>query len=71
MLVLSRKKLESIRIGDEIEVVVLEVGKNRVRLGFRCPSHVAVTRSELIQFDREMVLDMPVETADERELVCA
>ena len=49
MLVLSRKKQESIRIGDNIEVVVLDVGRNRVRLGFRCPPHISITREELRQ----------------------
>jgi carbon storage regulator len=48
MLVLSRKKQESIRIGDDIEVVVLEVARNRVRLGFRCPPNVSITRNELL-----------------------
>jgi carbon storage regulator len=53
MLVLSRKKQESIRIGDDIEVVVLEVARNRVRLGFRCPPHVSITRSELLIGEQE------------------
>jgi carbon storage regulator len=49
MLVLSRKKQEVIRIGDNIEVLVIEVGRNRVRLGFRCPGDVSIARAELPQ----------------------
>jgi len=53
MLVLSRKKQESIRIGDEIEVIVLEISEKRVRLGFRCPGHISVTREEIFQLENE------------------
>lgn len=48
MLVLSRKAGESIRIGTEIEVVVLGVSKGRVRLGFELPQDIPVRRSEII-----------------------
>lgn len=48
MLVLSRKTDESIQIGDDIEVKVLEVRGNRVRLGIAAPSDVAIHRSEVI-----------------------
>jgi len=47
MLVLSRKKNESICIGSGIEVTVLEVQGNRVKLGFRSPDNVAILRSEI------------------------
>jgi len=58
MLVLTRKKQESIRIGDDIEVVVLDVGRNRVRLGIRCPSHISIRRQELeIEVPYEQVAD--------------
>jgi len=53
MLVLSRKKQESIFIGDEIEVIVLEIAENRVRLGFRCPGHISVAREEIFHFGHE------------------
>lgn len=48
MLVLTRKKGESIRIGDEIELRVLSIQGNRVRLGIEAPSHVDVRRGELV-----------------------
>jgi len=74
MLVLSRKKQESIRIGDNIEVIVLEVTKNRVRLGFRCPDHVSITRSEIRNFamrECEMELELPLNSGVEHELAHA
>lgn len=46
MLVLSRKSNESICIGDTIEVRVLEVCGNRVRLGITAPKNVSVHRPE-------------------------
>ncbi len=51
MLVLTRKPQQTIRIGDEVEIVVLEIQQNRVRLGFRCPKSFQIVRSELIHVD--------------------
>jgi carbon storage regulator CsrA len=48
MLVLSRKSDDSIVIGSEIEVTVLSVNNNRVKLGIRAPGHVRIVRSELL-----------------------
>lgn len=48
MLVLSRKLGESIRIGEDIEITVVEVKGNRVRLGIRADRSVNVVRSELL-----------------------
>ncbi len=47
MLVITRKPNEKIMIGDAIEIVVLEIHGQRVRLGFRCPSEVPVHRAEV------------------------
>jgi carbon storage regulator len=47
MLVLSRKVGERIRIGDDIELVVLELGRDQVRLGITAPRSVAVHRQEV------------------------
>lgn len=47
MLVLSRKAGEQVSIGSDIEVVVLDVHKGRVRLGFKCPREVPVHREEI------------------------
>ena len=47
MLVLQRKVGESICIGEDIEVVVLQISGGRTRLGFRCPGEVPIRRREL------------------------
>ena len=47
MLVLTRKSNESIMIGDRIEVFVLSVVGDRVRIGIEAPSQVPVFRTEI------------------------
>lgn len=49
MLVLSRKKNESIIIDDEITVVVVEVRGDKVRLGIEGPNDVPVHRREVYE----------------------
>jgi carbon storage regulator len=48
MLVLSRKQLESLVIGDGMKITVLRIDRNQVRLGIEAPSSVSVLRSELV-----------------------
>ena len=47
MLVLSRKKNEVIRIGDNIKLMVIEIRGDKVRLGIEAPRDVAVHREEV------------------------
>jgi carbon storage regulator len=47
MLILSRKRGESINIGDEITVTILAIYGNHVRLGFDAPKSVIVHRDEV------------------------
>ena len=49
MLVLTRKIGQSIVIGDDIEVVVLEVRGEQVRIGIRAPKTVSVHRKEIYE----------------------
>jgi carbon storage regulator len=47
-LVLTRKKGESVIIGDNIEVTVVEIGgEGRVRLSFNAPSDISIHREEV------------------------
>jgi carbon storage regulator len=47
MLVLSRKPGEALRVGEEVEITVVEVKGEMVRLGIQAPRHVQVWRKEL------------------------
>ena len=47
MLVLSRKKNESIVINDDITIVVVEIRGDKVRLGVEAPKEVSVHRREV------------------------
>jgi carbon storage regulator len=49
MLVLTRKVHQSIVIGDDVEVVVLEVRGEQVRLGIKAPKNVSVHRKEVYE----------------------
>ena len=48
MLILTRRIDEALQISDDIEVVVLEIDGNQVRLGIRAPKDVKVLREELL-----------------------
>ncbi len=47
MLVLSRQKDESIIIGDDIEITIVDVRGDKVRLGINAPKHISVHRKEI------------------------
>ena len=47
MLVLTRKTNQSIMIGDEVEVTVLAVSRDKIRLGITAPKDVPVYRKEV------------------------
>jgi len=49
MLVLTRKAGESIRIGEDIEIIVSAVDQNKVKIGIRSPRHIPIYREEIYQ----------------------
>jgi len=42
MLIISRKKDEKIIVAEDIEITILEVGRNRVRFGIKAPKEIAI-----------------------------
>ena len=58
MLVLTRKTNQSIMIGDDIEVTVLAVARDKIRLGITAPREIPVYR-------REVYLSIKGESDDE------
>lgn len=58
MLVLSRKRDESIMIGDDIEIVIVDIRGDKVRIGVQAPKDVAVHRREVYNaIKRSMGID--------------
>ena len=56
MLVLSRQKDESIMIGDDVEITIVDVRGDKVRLGINAPRNISVHRKEIylaIQKEKE------------------
>ena len=49
MLVLSRQRDESIMIGDNIEITIVDIRGDKVRLGINAPNTVPVHRKEVYQ----------------------
>ncbi|MGH7737955.1 MAG: carbon storage regulator [Candidatus Tyrphobacter sp.] len=52
MLCLNRKIRESITIGDDIRIVVMEIKHNVVKIGIEAPAEFVVLRSELREGNR-------------------
>ena len=48
MLILARKVGQSIMIGEDVEITVIEVRGEQVRLGINAPKNVSVYRKELL-----------------------
>lgn len=49
MLIFSRKQGQKIRVGDDIEIVVLGMKKGQVRLGINAPRNLSIHREEIYQ----------------------
>ncbi|MCM3636853.1 carbon storage regulator CsrA [Sporosarcina luteola] len=49
MLVLSRKTNETIKIGDNVEIRILEVKGDTIRIGIEAPKNIDILRGELVQ----------------------
>jgi carbon storage regulator len=52
MLILSRRADESINIGDDIKVTVLEIRGSQVRIGISAPKHIQVDREDITERKR-------------------
>jgi len=47
MLILSRQRDESIMIGDDVEIIIVDVRGDKVRLGITAPKEIPVHRREI------------------------
>ncbi|MCX7423000.1 MAG: carbon storage regulator CsrA [Planctomycetia bacterium] len=70
MLVLSRQRDESIIIGDNIVITVVDIRGDKVRLGIEAPKEVSVHRQEVyeaIQRENTLKSDAPKELTAEKK----
>lgn len=49
MLVLSRQRDETIMIGDDVEITIVDIRGDKVRLGITAPRHIQVHRKEVYE----------------------
>ncbi|MFV9510523.1 carbon storage regulator CsrA [Tepidibacillus sp. LV47] len=47
MLVLTRKKGESIMLGHDIEITVVDIDGDQIKLGINAPKHIEIHRKEI------------------------
>lgn len=63
MLVLTRKVNEAIQIGDDIEIKVLSVSGDQIKIGIVAPKHVEIHRKEIylsIQEENNKAVEAPL-----------
>lgn len=76
MLVLSRKKNEVIRIGDDIEVVIVDIRGDKCRVGITAPKQVPVHRAETFEDMqakggvKSLAKDQDVKLASDQDTQC-
>jgi len=69
MLVLSRQRDESIMIGDNIVVTIVDIRGDKVRLGINAPAEIPVHRQEVYEaIQRENLRASQLEPRDTQEL---
>jgi carbon storage regulator len=72
VLVLTRKQHESIMIGSDIEVVVVAVNGEKVRIGINAPRNVPVFRTDIyLKMQAEHPADHPAQLAEPLDAVTA
>ena len=55
MLVIARKTGEGIVVSDDVVIKILDVGKDRVRIGIEAPKDVRIVREELRETEKQNV----------------
>lgn len=53
MLVISRKNNETLIINDNIEITILDISKDKVKIGINAPKEVSIARKEIYVTEKE------------------
>lgn len=53
MLILTRRVGEMVKIGENVEVTVMQVNGAQVRLGIKAPKEIAILREEIVGTERK------------------
>lgn len=53
MLVITRSQGQSVMIGDDIEIIISEVGTEKVKISIDAPKKVKIVRKELLEISKE------------------
>jgi carbon storage regulator len=72
MLVLSRKKGESIMIGDQVEITILSVDGDTIKVGINAPKDVEVFRKEVyitIQISNKEASENTLKLSDLKKII--
>jgi len=65
MLIIGRKKDQKIMISDNIEIIVLEIGRNRVRFGINAPKDVPI-HTKLQELPANPEIEVALESSSQR-----
>nr|WP_317360013.1 carbon storage regulator CsrA [uncultured Tyzzerella sp.] len=64
MLALSRKKGDSIIVNDDIEIVIIDIGKEQVKIGIKAPKNIPIYRKEVFEQikneNKQAILDVNI-----------
>ena len=67
MLVLSRQRDESVMIGQDVEVKIVDIRADKVRLGFIAPHHISIDRREVFEQKQAKLINPPPLTDQEKQ----
>ena len=67
MLVLSRQRDESVMIGQDVEVRIVDIRADKVRLGFIAPHHISIDRREVFEQKQAKLINPPPLTDQEKQ----